>query len=181
MLQNETFWDVFKYCEQIELCIRISFSCFAFFLFDHCTRLIRHLWSLHFFVLLPSKRRKERKLSSCYKFCDRASSGRKPARQNILLFQRVWKFHKNVSFYIISSVNIFTIFGAKIQTLEEVHTARALMKMLSSEVGVNTDWALIWGEALIRILGYNGALIRQFLWHESIIETFLDGFNTLCV
>ena len=50
------------------------------------------------------------------------------------------------------------------------------MKMLSSEVGVNTDWALIWGgalitmliyeraliwgEALIRILGYNGALIQ---------------------
>ena len=91
----------------------------------------------------------------------------------------------------------FAIFGAKIQTLEEVHTARALMKMLSSEVGVNTDWALIWGgalisiliyeraliwgEALIRILGYNGALIRQCLWHESVNETFLDGFNTLCV
>ena len=96
---------------------RIMHSYFVFLLCLHFVwslyslvfRLIRHLWSLHFFVLLPSKRRKDRKLSSCYKFCDRASSGRKPARQNILLFQRVWKILKNVSFYIISSVTFFVI------------------------------------------------------------------------
>ena len=73
--------------------------------FDHCTllsfRLIRHLWSLHFFVLFClQKERRKRKLSSCYKFCDRASSGRKNLADKIdYCFIKFWKTPENVPFY----------------------------------------------------------------------------------
>ena len=80
------------------------FSCFAFFpliivlcclfvssgIYGRCTFL---------FCCLQKERRK-RKLSSCYKFCDRASSGRKNLADKIdYCFIKFWKTPENVPFY----------------------------------------------------------------------------------